>query len=220
VQRNQQATIVAGFVQQILAVDANANVVVLGDLNDFEFSPPLGILKAAGLTPLVETLPPDERYTYVFQGNSQVLDHIMASGALLAAGAEYDVVHVNAEFAAQTSDHDPEVARFFLPRAELTSRFSIRSTALALNRRTGLFGATVTLTNGGTAPVAGPLLAVFDDLPAGVTLANAAGTLEGRPYLQLPGPVAGGGAASLNPTFANPARVPIGYTVRVYQGPL
>ena len=29
----------------------------------------------------------------------------------------YDVVHVNAEFADQASDHDPQVARFLLPAA-------------------------------------------------------------------------------------------------------
>jgi predicted extracellular nuclease len=218
-QRNQQAAIVAGFVQQILAIDANANVIVLGDLNDFEFSPPLGILKAAGLTPLVETLPAEERYTYVFQGNSQVLDHIMASGALLGAGAEYDVVHVNAEFAEQTSDHDPEVARFLLPRPELTGQLGIQSTAPVLNRRTNLFGTTVTVSNGGATPVAAPLLVVFDALPAGVTLSNALGTLDGKPYLALGAPIAAGGTATLSPAFANPARVPIGYTVRVYQGP-
>jgi predicted extracellular nuclease len=117
--RNQQATIVRNFVQQILAIDAGANVVVLGDLNDFEFSSPLTILKSASLTPLVETLPPEERYSYVFEGNSQALDHIMVSSALLNASAEYDVVHVNAEYVNQTSDHDPGVARFFLPRTDL-----------------------------------------------------------------------------------------------------
>jgi uncharacterized protein len=111
-QRRQQAQVVSDFVQAILARDSNANVVVLGDLNDFEFSDTLGILKSAGLTDIVETLPPEERYTYVFEGNSQVLDHILISPNLVQnAAVEYDVVHVNAEFAEQVSDHDPEVAR-------------------------------------------------------------------------------------------------------------
>ena len=35
VQRHQQAAIVRNFVQNILAVNANANVIVAGDLNDF-----------------------------------------------------------------------------------------------------------------------------------------------------------------------------------------
>ena len=112
VQRQQQAQVMGDFVQTILARDPNANVVVLGDLNDFEFSSTLSLLKSAGLTDLVETLPSEERYTYVFEGNSQVLDHMLLSQNLVQnATVEYDVVHVNAEFANQVSDHDPEVAR-------------------------------------------------------------------------------------------------------------
>src|SRR5262249_11331159 len=75
--------------------------------------------KLAPLNDLVETLPPEERYTYVFEGNSQVLDHILASNGLMP-GVEYDVVHVNSEFAVQASDHEPEVARFLLPQPDVT----------------------------------------------------------------------------------------------------
>jgi predicted extracellular nuclease len=113
-QRVGQAHAVADFVSQILAADDHANVVVLGDLNDFEFSAPLGVLKGAGLTTLVETLPSSERYTYVFEGNSQVLDHVLVSPHALSRVAGFDVVHVNAEFAVQASDHDPGVARLTL----------------------------------------------------------------------------------------------------------
>jgi predicted extracellular nuclease len=221
VQRNQQATVVAGFVGQILAIDANAKVIVLGDLNDFDFSSPLGILEAAGVTPLADTLAPGERYTYVFEGNSQALDHILVSGSLLiGAMAEYDVVHVNAEFADQASDHDPEVARLLLPplRADVTPQFAVRSTGFVLNRLTGRFTNTVRLTNNGPT-IGDPLRVVFDALPVGVTLANAHGTLDGKPYLEIPGGLAAGGTASVNPAYANPARVAITYTVRIYRGP-
>ena len=111
-QRLQQTQIVAGFVSQILAVDPNAPVIVLGDLNDFEFSAPVVALKNAGLTALIETLPPNERYSYVYEGNSQTLDHLLVSSGLLSAKTGFDVVHVNAEFFDQASDHDPSVARF------------------------------------------------------------------------------------------------------------
>ena len=47
-QRHQQATLVNDFVDQILAAFKNARVIVLGDLNDFEFSRTLEILEAAG----------------------------------------------------------------------------------------------------------------------------------------------------------------------------
>ena len=43
-QRLQQAPIVNDFVDEILAVDPNAEIVVLGDLNDFEFSAPVQTL--------------------------------------------------------------------------------------------------------------------------------------------------------------------------------
>ncbi len=111
-QRQQQATLVKNFVESILAIDPNANVVVAGDLNDFEFSNPLSTLESAGLTSLIETLPENERYTYNFQGNSQTLDHILVSNNLLSKLDGYDVVHVNSEFFDQDSDHDPSVARF------------------------------------------------------------------------------------------------------------
>jgi predicted extracellular nuclease len=111
-QRHQQANIVASFVEAILAQDPNARVIVAGDINDFEFSETTTILRDGGLTPLMDTLDAAERYSYVFEGNSQTLDQILVSDALLNILNEFDVVHVNAEFADQTSDHDPQVARF------------------------------------------------------------------------------------------------------------
>jgi predicted extracellular nuclease len=114
VQRHQQAQVVNTFVDSILALDATAKVLVLGDLNDFEFSETLAILEGGVLDNLVLSVRRPERYTYVFEGNSQVLDHILASRKLYRTLAAYDVVHVNAEFADQASDHDPQVARFEL----------------------------------------------------------------------------------------------------------
>src|SRR6185369_1696967 len=85
VQRHQQAQIVHDFVATILGIDPNADVVVLGDLNDFDFSDTLSILKAGVLKELMETLPLNERYTYDFEGNSQALDHILSSNHLFTS---------------------------------------------------------------------------------------------------------------------------------------
>ena len=114
VQRHAQAQVVNDFVDELLAADPRANVVVLGDINDFEFSQTVSILESGGiLTSLMDTLPQSERYSYVFEGNSQVLDQILVSGNLLDTfWVDYDPVHVNAEFADQASDHDPQVSRF------------------------------------------------------------------------------------------------------------
>jgi len=115
VQRGQQAAVVAGFVRQILSIDPAARVVVAGDLNDFEYSDAVGALVNAGLTDLPATLPDAERYTYVYEGNSQVLDHILISASLAATSYGYDIVHVNSEFAAPLSDHEPQLVRLTLP---------------------------------------------------------------------------------------------------------
>lgn len=110
--RHSQANLVRGFVDSLLAADTNANVVVAGDINDFEFSQTADILVGTGgqaMTDLPRTLAQAERYTYVYEGNSQVLDHILLSRTLSTYA--YDIVHVNAEFTTQVSDHDPQVAR-------------------------------------------------------------------------------------------------------------
>ncbi|TDC74722.1 endonuclease/exonuclease/phosphatase family protein [Streptomyces hainanensis] len=110
-QRIAQARVVNSFVRDIRSAQRQARVVVLGDINDFEFSPTTRALTADGaLRSAVDSLPRDERYTYVFQGNSQVLDQTLVSSSIRRF--DYDIVHINAEFADQASDHDPQVLRF------------------------------------------------------------------------------------------------------------
>jgi predicted extracellular nuclease len=92
VQRNQQARVVHDFVAAIEAADRNANVVVLGDFNDFEFSTALGTLRSGVLRDLITTPPREQRHTYDFEGNSQTLDHVLLSRALADRRVAYDVV--------------------------------------------------------------------------------------------------------------------------------
>ncbi|MFI8915309.1 endonuclease/exonuclease/phosphatase family protein [Streptomyces sp. NPDC053513] len=106
-----QAQAVNAFVKDIVALDKQADVLVVGDINDFEFSGTTRALTDGGaLYPAVKSLPLSERYSYVYQGNSQVLDQILTSPGV--HHFEYDSVHINAEFADQDSDHDPQVLRF------------------------------------------------------------------------------------------------------------
>jgi hypothetical protein len=113
--RHAQAAEVNTFVKSLLAADRNAKAVVLGDLNDFEFSKTMTTLTDGRvLTPLINKLPAAERYTYVYDGNSQTLDHILTSPAV--THFDYDVVHINAEFADQASDHDPQIVRIDITR--------------------------------------------------------------------------------------------------------
>jgi uncharacterized protein len=115
VQRAGQALAEHDFISQILAIDKHADVVVVGDLNDYQFSPALSVLKTGTadgsgdtiLTDLITTLPASQQYTYDFDGVSEVLDHILVTSRI--SSYTYQVVHLNAEFANQVSDHDPQV---------------------------------------------------------------------------------------------------------------
>ncbi|GEM_PF-1724440 len=116
-QRLAQAQVVNDFVDSLLALDPNANIALIGDLNDFYFSSPLDTVKGGVLHNLVENLPPEERYTFIFDGNAQTLDHILVSQNLSGTLSGFDIVHTNAEFDSdfQVADHDPLVASFYLP---------------------------------------------------------------------------------------------------------
>ncbi|MEU8798782.1 endonuclease/exonuclease/phosphatase [Spirillospora sp. NPDC048819] len=109
--RAAQARVVAGFVHSVRKVDADARVIVAGELNDGEASSPVGALvQGTGLTDLPARLPAGDRYTAVTGGNSEVLDHILLSPSLRRDKHEFDVVHRNAEFAGP-DDRDPTVVR-------------------------------------------------------------------------------------------------------------
>ncbi|WP_251037661.1 S-layer homology domain-containing protein [Paenibacillus albidus] len=129
-QRHQIAAIVNAFTKDILTANPDANIVALGDLNDFQFTETATILKGNELDNLIDKLPVNEQYTYTYDGNSQVLDHILVSKNLSAA-AQVDVVHLNADFPAsrgRVSDHDAVMAQidfktlFPLPEEDFSLR--------------------------------------------------------------------------------------------------
>ncbi len=122
VRRMAQARHVAALVQEKLSSDPLANVVVLGDLNDYYQSGPIAALRTATVPPLFHTfdlLPALDRYTFIFNGGSQVLDHILVSSNLITKIARVQPIHSNADYPAgaeeqvallqRSSDHDPIV---------------------------------------------------------------------------------------------------------------
>ncbi|MFC8372221.1 MULTISPECIES: endonuclease/exonuclease/phosphatase family protein [unclassified Streptomyces] len=112
-QRHLQAKAVHDFTAKVLKTQKNADVVALGDINDFEFSETTELLEGGGtLWSAIKSLPRSERYSYVYQGNSQTLDQILVSPSIRRGAFTYDSVHINAEFHDQISDHDPQVLRF------------------------------------------------------------------------------------------------------------
>lgn len=109
VQRLKIANIVYDFVEKIKADNPNANIVSVGDFNDFQFAESLKIHEGTLMTNMINHVEENDRYTYLFQGNSQVLDHILVSNNLVN-NTEIDILHINADFtdmAGRASDHDP-----------------------------------------------------------------------------------------------------------------
>lgn len=86
-------------------------------------APLQAFMNSSGLLDLdaVVGIPPEERYSYVFDMSTQELDHTFVSPALAAAAsgnkrAEFEHLHVNTwqNTADMVSDHDPSVGRFNL----------------------------------------------------------------------------------------------------------
>jgi hypothetical protein len=208
-QRSQIAAVVKGFVQSALDIDPGTRMVILGDLNDFPFSPPVTSFKATTppLAGLVDTLPAGERYSYNFRGNSQVLDHIIVTPAL-AMGAQYDVVHANSEYRNQISDHDPEVALLDFALPSVTLSVSAASAAEAAPASTVTVTATasrpvsgaqsVQLVTGGTASAADYALSAR-------TIAIAAGATSGSVTLTIVDDTEVEAAETVTLTLATPS---------------
>jgi len=121
--RNAQAAWNVTVMEEILAENPEAYLSVIGDLNSYYDAIPIDTLRDAGLAHVFEVLPESERYTYIYQGASQVLDHIMVTPNLMDLLRRVDILHVNADFAPATpgdsspqrkSDHDPVIAIFSL----------------------------------------------------------------------------------------------------------
>jgi VCBS repeat-containing protein len=137
-EREGQAETINAFVDGLLANGSATDdrIVVLGDLNDFQFFPVVDLVTGAltrttanpdgtasifapgtaVLAELISKLPENERYSYNFDGNAQALDHILVTNNLFDS-TQFDIVHINSEFIDQLSDHDPSVSSLVMSRS-------------------------------------------------------------------------------------------------------
>ncbi|ANQ65441.1 endonuclease [Staphylococcus equorum] len=115
-QRVEIAKSVGHFVEQVQKDNPNANIVSVGDYNDFQWSKSLKTFESFNMSNMIYDLPKSERYSYNYQGNSQALDHIFVSNNL-KNHTELDPIHVNSDFtdmSGRASDHDPLLAQIDL----------------------------------------------------------------------------------------------------------
>ena len=138
--RLEQALEIAAYVQSLQSADSSRRIIVTGDFNAFEFSDgyvdAIGIISGnldpngaiqPGHADLVDPdlanqvlrLTPAERYSFVFEGNAQVLDHTLTSASLSPFVRDLMFSRGNADApgsfsadastALRTSDHDGAV---------------------------------------------------------------------------------------------------------------
>jgi uncharacterized repeat protein (TIGR01451 family) len=166
VKRGAQAVYLAQLVQEMQQANPDEKIVLVGDFNAFEFNDGyvdvLGIIKGEAApedqvltwmpspltTPLVDgsqlIADPAHRYSYVFEGNAQTLDHVLVNESLvMGAALRVDHARINADFgvdnfgdatlAVRSSDHDPVRLSIRVPsfaRADLSATVSAdRATA-------------------------------------------------------------------------------------------
>lgn len=230
------------FLPQVVAAANDPDVLVVGDMNAYGMEDPIRLLNAAGYVNEIERFvrPAGIPYSYVFGGESGYLDHALASASLSAQVAGVAEWHNNADEpdaidynlndtaedpyvknAYRASDHDPVVVSLALAPAfsDVTASAKIARSGIALNRVSGKYSGTVTITNTGATALTGPLHLVLQGLPSGVTLDGKSGEQGGAPYLTLlNATLAAGASVTVTTTFTNPSKVSIGYTAKLFSG--
>lgn len=101
----------------ILAKDSTASIVVGGDCNEYLETTSVFASLTEILTDIDEVsgLPAVERYTYIFDGTTEQLDHLFISDSIKGRGTEAQHIHVNnwsPSLSVRASDHDPTVVQF------------------------------------------------------------------------------------------------------------
>ncbi|MBA3786434.1 MAG: nuclease, partial [Acidobacteria bacterium] len=128
-----QAEFLARFVAERLKANPNERIALVGDFNAFQFND--GIMDVIGtikgtpavkdsvftasedllnpdLTNLVDLIKPEQRYSYSFDGNAQILDHFLVSEAFKKHLAGFGYARINADFPETYRNDDTRVERF------------------------------------------------------------------------------------------------------------
>jgi predicted extracellular nuclease len=245
--KNQATRLVGTFLPQVVAAAGDPKVLLIGDFNAHGFEDPINIITGAGFVNQLERFvrPRGTPYSYVFDGESGYLDHALASAELNAVVHDAVEWHINADESSiidynlnlgsskdpkpqdlytalpyRASDHDPVVLTLSLkaPYTDVTAGVRTLGSGLTLNRLTGRYTGTLTVTNSGASALTGPLQVALNGLAGGITLVNASGTQAGAPYITVPGGLAPGASVTLPLTFSKTGTANISYTAKIYSG--
>src|SRR5687767_11320829 len=155
--RKAQAEFLATLLRQLQTDNPGTPVVSIGDYNAYQFNDgytdPIATIKgtptaddqmAVDASPdfdpnfinLTDTLPADQRYSFIFEGTPQAIDHFIVDTAAQAINTRYHIARNNADFPEgalfagnaarpeRNSDHDMPVGYFKFPKAATTTTVS------------------------------------------------------------------------------------------------
>jgi uncharacterized protein len=94
--RTVQAAALNNFITTLKA-QGESDVLMMGDFNSYLLEDPPKALEAAGFESLLKRVSANDRYTYVFSGETGALDHAYASDTLKAQVTGVGVWHINAD---------------------------------------------------------------------------------------------------------------------------
>jgi hypothetical protein len=101
----------------------------------------------------------------------------------------------------------------------VSGQVSVTQNGFGRNRATGLWAATLTVTNTSAFTINGPIEVVLTNLSANATMVNKTGLHGADPYIVVTaGSLTGGASASVSIQFSNPTNGYINYTAVTYSG--
>jgi predicted extracellular nuclease len=112
------ARAVSEWVKRLAEESGTGRILILGDMNAWRSSDPIGIFRNQGFTELVEQFAGLPQYSYVYWGEAGTLDYAFASDALLPSVNHAEIWHINSSWPRKmelpdpwlrASDHDPVV---------------------------------------------------------------------------------------------------------------
>lgn len=148
--RKAQAESLAGLFQELQTNNPTTSVIAVGDYNSYQFNSgyddSIAVMKGSptaddqivvdasadvvnpNFSNLIDSVPADQRYTFIFEGTPQALDHVLVNTVGLSRNTRIEIAHMNADFPdspasafetnaaipERNSDHDAPVAYFSL----------------------------------------------------------------------------------------------------------
>ncbi|HKR14569.1 MAG TPA: Ig-like domain-containing protein [Pyrinomonadaceae bacterium] len=229
--RKAQGEFLANLLQNLQTGNPGTPVLSIGDYNAYQFNDgytdPIATIKGTptadeemvvdaspdlvnpNFVNLTDTLPADQRYSFIFEGTPQALDHFIINDAANAILQRYHIARNNTDFPEgalfagnastpeRNSDHDMPVGYFKFPNAATTTTVSDATAAFSTSNQNVALSANVTTSAG-----------IVNDGTVTFTVRNSSSVVIGAPVV---GNVSGGAATA---SYTLPGGTPAGsYTI-------